>query len=124
MKGVDQVVAWARAWLHAADEDRKVEILDAAGKTWRGALHKDWSLEAWKDLVGRVADLKSAFKQLPRHPAHACFSIVAVARPGGEVVLFEALSMMFGQTAAVTWGSLVSVSFCVHLVEHSRHVHR
>ena len=53
-------------------------------------------------MLGRVADLKSAYKQLPAHPAHACFGIIGVKDPNSnEVKLFESLSLMFGQTAAV-----------------------
>jgi len=101
LKGVDQIVAWSRAWIEAVALDGSVRLVDTAGKVWQGSLHKSWTQQSWKHLVGRVADLKSAYKQLPRHPAHACFSVVAVRRPDGTAGLFEALSMMFGETAAV-----------------------
>ena len=69
---------------------------------WSCPLHEDWAFEEWRDLVGRVADLKSAYKQLPRHPRHANVSIIAVKNPKTQrVEFFETLSMMFGQTAAV-----------------------
>ena len=49
-----------------------------------------------------MADLQSAYKQLPRHPGHSSLSIVAVKEPASQTVqLFEAVSMMFGETAAV-----------------------
>ena len=51
--------------------------------------------------MGRVSDLKGADKQLPRHSAHRCFSVIALRLKSSEVVFFEALSLMFGQTAAV-----------------------
>ena len=66
------------------------------GESWECALHDGWTIQEWSQLVGRVTDFKSAYKQLPRHPAHA------VEEPGTKKVrLFEALSLMFGATAAV-----------------------
>jgi len=61
--GVDQVVAWARAWLESADKDRNFSVLDNTGIRWSGALHSDWTENEWTDLKGRVADLKNAYKQ-------------------------------------------------------------
>ena len=48
-----------------------------------------------------MADLKSAYKQLPSHPAHAAFSVVALADPSGVPCFFKGISLMFGTTAAV-----------------------
>jgi len=101
LKGVEQVAAWARAWLGAVGDDRSVQFTDTSGRQWSGTLHAEWSIRTWRKIVGRVADLKSAYKQLPRHPAHACFSVVAVRHRAGGVKLFEALSLMFGATSAV-----------------------
>ena len=78
-----------------------VLVHDTSGKVWKAALDESWSAKEWLDLAGRVADLKSAYKQLPRHSAHRCFSIVALSKKEGGVDYFEALSLMFGQTAAV-----------------------
>ena len=65
-------------------------------------MHPCWSVGQWCNLHGRVADLKAAYKQLPRHPAHASVSVVAVQDPSGSKVhFFQALSLMFGETAAV-----------------------
>jgi len=99
---IDHVIAWARAWLGAVDEHRNVSILDAGGGRWIGELHRDWSLTEWRDLKGRVADLRNAYKQVAVHPAHSAFSVVAVQNPqGGKVELFRAVALMFGETAAV-----------------------
>ena len=72
-----------------------------AGRKWRAKRDASWTDQSWLDLVGRVTDLKGAYKQLPRHVAHRCFSIVALQTKSGEVQFFEAISLMFGQTAAV-----------------------
>jgi len=86
---IDHVVAWSRAWA-------------SAGELWACWLHEGWCLATWTDLVGRVADLKGAYKQVAVHPANASVSIVAVQEPGSfKVRLFRALALMFGETAAV-----------------------
>ena len=101
MKGLDQVVAWSRAHVDSVGENRQVRVRTSSGKELVGVLHKEWDLGEWTKLHGRVADLKSAYKQLAVHPAHASLSIVAVRKPDGGVALFRALSLMFGEAAAV-----------------------
>ena len=69
---------------------------------WHGWLHEDWTLDEWRDLKGRVADLENAYKQLAVNPAHAPLSVIAAQDPAdGKVKLFRAISLMFGETAAV-----------------------
>ena len=51
--------------------------------------------------MGRVSDLKSAYKQVGVHPADRAFSVIAVQSGPGKVSLFRAMSLMFGQTAAI-----------------------
>ena len=101
LKSLDSVVACARAWLESADDSRQVKIHDLAGKVWTSWLDQSWSKDDWEDLFGRVADLKGAYKQLPRHSAHRCFSVVVLQREDRSIEYFEAISLMFGQTAAV-----------------------
>ena len=65
-------------------------------------MHSKWRGGVWSDLRGRVADLKAAYKQLPRFPGHAACSVISVYDPESKSMrLFEAISMMFGETAAV-----------------------
>jgi len=101
MRGLDHVVAWAKARLEAVSDTREFALQDETGEWWTGALHKDWSVNEWRSMVGRVADLKSAYKQLPAHPAHAAVSVIAVKDDEGDMKFFRALSLMFGTTAAV-----------------------
>ena len=101
LKSIDTVVATAKAWLSCVDDEGKIELHDSSGKILRGWLHPDWTMCGWKDLVGRVADLKSAYKQLPVHSAHAHFNVVAVRNAAGKCEFYKALSLMFGETAAV-----------------------
>ena len=103
LKSVDSVVCYARAWANSLDDAGAIRVTDTTGTVWQTMLSEDWHGKVnWTDLHGRVADLKSAYKQLPAHPAHACFGLIAVKDPvANEVRLFETLSLMFGQTAAV-----------------------
>jgi hypothetical protein len=53
-------------------------------------------------LGGRTLDLKSAYKQLARHPADAALSVLAVWRPTGEgSELFLSRALPFGAVASV-----------------------
>ena len=62
----------------------------------------EWGADAWSNIQGRVADLKSAYKQLAIHPAHAPLSVVAILDPSSQATrFFRAYSLMFGETAAV-----------------------
>lgn len=101
LKNIDSIVTVSRAWLESVDSSDEVMFHDTAGKTWNAPLNPEWGKQRWTDLAGRVADLKGAYKQLPRHSAHRCFSIIALQNEDGGVSFFEALSLMFGQTAAV-----------------------
>ena len=102
MLGLDQVVSWTRAWAGSEGTAREISLKDSGGKVYRTWVHPEWGTGGFSDLVGRVADLKSAYKQLAIHPAHASLSIIAVQKPSGERVdFFKAKSLMFGQTAAV-----------------------
>ena len=100
MRGVDQIVPWSRAWAHSI-KDGKVVLTESGGKVHSFDLHEEWSPSEWTNLVGRVADLKKAYKQLASSPLDRCFSLIAVKEPGGDMKLFQALALMFGATAAV-----------------------
>ena len=102
MLGLDHIVGWSRAWASSVDESRSFQVYDTAGSAWKSVLHPGWADGQWTDLVGRVADLKSAYKQLPRHVAHSAISVIAVPDTDqNKVGFFKALSLMFGETAAV-----------------------
>ena len=102
MLGVDHVVSWSRAWLEAEVGEGSIEVNTSGGEVWSGKMHSSWKDGEWSDLVGRVADLKSAYKQLAVHPSSRSFSVVAVFDPEARKTrLYRALSLMFGETAAV-----------------------
>ena len=102
LHGLDHVVAWSRAMLGSYKESGELSLIDNAGTRWEGWFHETWNKDSWCDLSGRVADLKSAYKQVAVHPAHAALSVIAVTNPdSGKVQLFRALALMFGETAAV-----------------------
>ena len=99
--GIDHVISWSRALLHAHDS-KLVKVLDSNGQEWVTRPHPSWTQESWSSLRGRVADLKNAYKQMAVAPEHKSFNVVAVYDPGQrQTKLFRAISLMFGQTAAV-----------------------
>ena len=56
----------------------------------------------WRDIHGRALDLKSAYKQLARHPADSWASILAVWNLRTESVEFyESIALPFGSVCAV-----------------------
>ena len=102
MLGLEQVVSWTKARCQSAGGDGVFRVVDTAGKRWETRLHESWTRESWITVKGRVADLKAAYKQLPRDPVHESLTIIAVKNPIlRRIELFETLSLMFGQTAAV-----------------------
>ena len=84
LKSLDTVVALSRAWLESIEDGRdgecQVKFTDTAGKVWRTELSPEWRRDDFIDLVGRVADLKGAYKQLACCPAHKCFGVIALQR--------------------------------------------
>jgi hypothetical protein len=100
MKGLDSVVNIAKARIESV-RDGSFALQDTSGEWWCCNLHKDWTQDQWVDLAGRVADLKSAYKQLATHPAHAAAAVIALRSPQGDTKFFRAYSLMFGTTAAV-----------------------
>ena len=101
MKGLDDVVAVTKARLESFSDDRFFALEDDDGNWWEGEIHEEWSKDDWSDLVGRVADLKSAYKQLAVSPAHSIVSVISLADPDGRPAFFRAISLMFGASAAV-----------------------
>jgi hypothetical protein len=101
MLGVDHVVSWAKAWVIGHMVPGKFEVTDSTGVNWTCKTSAEWS-KGYGRLVGRVADLANAYKQLPVHPADASVSVVAVQEPRTmKVHLYRAFALMFGETGAV-----------------------
>ena len=99
--GIDHVVSWSRAILQSAKDDY-FQILDNRGDKWETKMHHEWTQKKWSSLAGRVADLKNAYKQVAVAPEHRSFNVIAVYDPfERQTKLFRAMSLMFGQTAAV-----------------------
>ena len=125
LKNFDTVVAVTRAWLEAESSQGVASFYDSAGKVWKADLSEEWPPGEFGNLVGRVADLKGAYKQLPCHAAHRCFSVIGLRREDGSTDFFEALSLMFGQTAAVygflrfspALSAIASEIFCLASIE-------
>ncbi len=101
MLGVDHVVSWSKAWVLGHRTPGKFQVTDNTGVCWECYRNVGWRHGDGR-LVGRVADLANAYKQLPVHPADASVSVIAVQEPkSNKVHLYRALALMFGETGAV-----------------------
>eukprot|EP00973_Karenia_brevis_P074771 10391039-Karenia_brevis.AAC.1 len=100
MLTLDDGVVRARLWGELMQQP-KGSILDTSGKRHEYVRDAGWS-DLDLRLLGKVTDLKSAYKQLPLHPAHRSFNIISVKNPAtAKQELFVSQSLMFGQTTAV-----------------------
>jgi hypothetical protein len=100
--GFEEYVSLAREWIRAVRHDRSVVLLMPDGRVLRGTLHKDWSVEAARTLVGRTGDLSHAYKQIAVFPRHRKYAVVAVTNKDSlQVEFFLSWTLLFGQTAAV-----------------------
>ena len=99
--GVDEAVAIAKAWANGLAADGAFEIIDEAGYRHVGMPSPEWkSVDC--SMVGACVDLEAAFRQLPRLPAHAAFTVISVFNPvNGKAELFQLDALAFGQGAAV-----------------------
>ena len=101
LDGLEEVTARTRAWMEIAVNDQ-FNILDKEGVSYTGVINEEWGMKGSMDLVGRVADLRRAYKQVPLSPCHAFASVISVLCPSSRVpALFVSTSLSFGQTAAV-----------------------
>ena len=107
--GLDEVVGLAGAWVRAVVSDRKVLVRLPCGRELAGALARDLTLGEALDLVGRLTDLKGAYKQFAQFPGHAFASVVTAWDPEHEcTVHFISRALLFGQSGAVYGFSRVS----------------
>ena len=113
MGGVDEILVLAKMMAGAVDGDRKVKLGGVQGK-----LHSSWTLEEARSLVGKVFDLKAAYKQLVRRRADAPFATISLwDLVGCRVVFFDSVVLPFGSTGSVFGFNRVSAAI-KHLLEH------
>ena len=95
--GLDEVVNTARTFL-GCDFLRMDETFE---NLWCAQGVKEFS-GPWKKILGRALDLKSAYKQLARHPADGWASILAVWNADtSSVEFYESIALPFGSVCAV-----------------------
>ena len=66
LKSIVQVIAWTRAKVEAVDDEGYFSISDSARHSWEGKLHEDWAVQSWRQVVGRVADLRKPTNKFRR----------------------------------------------------------
>ncbi|CAE7159166.1 unnamed protein product, partial [Symbiodinium necroappetens] len=104
LEGLDDIVALARFHLGATVHGTKSFKLPMAnGGLYCGRLHRDFREGRARLLRGRALDLRSAYKQLARHPKDDWASVLgALDMDSNRVVYFESLALPFGASSAVT----------------------
>ncbi|CAE7255625.1 unnamed protein product [Symbiodinium sp. CCMP2592] len=104
LEGLDDIVALARFHLGATVSGTKVFRLPlSGGGVYQGRLHPDFREGRARRLKGRALDLRSAYKQLARHPADDWASVLGVLDPDtNTVAYFESHALPFGASSAVT----------------------
>ena len=95
--GLDEVVNTARTFLGCdflmMDESMESLWCSDEVKSFDGP---------WRRIFGRALDLKSAYKQLARHPADSWAAILAVWNDdAGAVEFYESVALPFGSVCAV-----------------------
>ena len=101
--GIDTVASLARGVLAALDaSSRTVRVKLSDGTVLEGRLHREWSVDSAKSLVGKVWDLAKAYRQLARAPGHASVSIVVTYNSvDKKTELYEQPVLPFGAKASV-----------------------
>ncbi|CAE7836634.1 unnamed protein product [Symbiodinium sp. CCMP2592] len=107
LEGLDDIVALARFHLGATVAGTKVtkvfRLPLSGGGVYQGRLHPDFREGRARRLNGRALDLRSAYKQLARHPADDWASVLGVLDPDtNTVAYFENYALPFGASSAVT----------------------
>ena len=113
MGGVDEIIVLAKTMVGSVNSDRTVSL-----GGMQGVLHPSWSLAEAQTLVGKVFDLKAAYKQLVRRRADAPFATISLWDPVGmKVAFFDSVVLPFGSTGSVFGFNRISAAI-KHLLEH------
>ena len=100
--GIDEVVAIVCAWRTAILDDGTVSVPMCDGSIMACELAEEWRRQGTGALLGRTADLKAAYKQVAKNPAHRWASVVTVPGAAGEAPRFYISdTLLFGEAAAV-----------------------
>ena len=100
--GVDEIAALAKEFLRLGRPGSPVAVRSRDGLLEGAGPSPAWPSGGLLALGGRTLDLKSAYKQLARHPADAAVSVLAVWRPKGDGYdLFLSRALPFGAVASV-----------------------
>jgi hypothetical protein len=99
--GVDEILVAARSLIKAlAKPDVVVEL--SSGSTLRGTRHEEWGFVRMRRLVGRLLDLKGAYKQLARRASQKWVTVIGVWNPAlAATEFYEQPTLAFGQCGAV-----------------------
>ena len=102
LAGLDEIAVTAKAMLEAVRDDRTVRVRLPDGKCLEDRLSEELTVEEARSLAVRVADLKSAYKQLLVSADSRWASVVQVWNTAlGKHEFYVTTVLPFGATAAV-----------------------
>ena len=99
---IHEFVGLSTAWVKAVGPNGRAKLVLSSGRVLEGDLHREWSINSARKMLGRFADMKKGYKQLTARPGHAnAFVVAAWDEYNNDVVFFLADTLSFGETGAV-----------------------
>ena len=101
-EGIDRILAMIKVWTRMLKADGKVTLTMPDGSVREGHRHPAYNRRDARKLLGRLLDLKRAYKQLSRAVKDSALSVFSLPGPnGGEPEYYEAVVLGFGARNAV-----------------------
>ena len=101
-EGIDHILAMIKVWTKLLESKGTIRIELPDGSFKEGRRHPAFDTKAARELLGRLVDLKRAYKQLARALKHENLSIFSFPeKDGAPPEYYEALVLGFGARNAV-----------------------
>ena len=118
--GVDDIAALVKTWILAINKGRRtgwITLSTSAGEILQGRMHPQFAEgSGLRSLVGKLTDLKSAYKQMFGEEACQRWGILAVKNPGAKTIeLFLQTALGFGSHSAVNGFNMAARSMQIIL---------
>ena len=102
-EGIDRVLVMIKVWTRFLKAKGKVSLEMPDGSVREGLRHPAYDTKEAKKLLGRLLDLKRAYKQLARAVKDAALSVFSLpGENGGPPEYYEAVVLGFGARNAVS----------------------
>ena len=117
-EGIDRVLVMIKVWTRFLKAKGKVSLEMPDGSVREGLKHPAYDTKEAKKLLGRLLDLKRAYKQLARAVKDAALSVFSLpGENGGPPEYYEAVVLGFGARNAV-----LGFSYAARAIRHIANV--